>query len=130
MHLADAFIQSDLHCIQVTVFLHFISSCFPWESSFFIIILIIIIYLRTKNNGAQNQHIRMISEGSCDTEDWSNDYWKISFGITRINYFFLFIIKQLLRKQFLYCNNILQHYCFYCIFDQINGERKRFISKT
>ncbi len=20
-----------------------------------------------------NQHIRMISEGSCDTEDWSND---------------------------------------------------------
>ncbi len=31
MHLADTFIQSDLHCIQVTV-LHFISSCFPWES--------------------------------------------------------------------------------------------------
>ncbi len=30
MHLADAFIQSDLHCIQGTV-LHFISSCFPWE---------------------------------------------------------------------------------------------------
>jgi len=22
---------------------------------------------------ATNQHIRMISEGSCDTEDWSND---------------------------------------------------------
>ncbi len=22
---------------------------------------------------AVNQHIRMISEGSCDTEDWSND---------------------------------------------------------
>ncbi len=32
MHLADTFIQSDLHCIQVTV-LHFISSCFPWESN-------------------------------------------------------------------------------------------------
>ncbi len=30
MHLADAFIQSDLHCIQVTI-LHLISSCFPWE---------------------------------------------------------------------------------------------------
>ncbi len=27
MHLADAFIQSDLHCIQVTV------TCFPWESN-------------------------------------------------------------------------------------------------
>ncbi len=25
------------------------------------------------NNWATNQHIRMISEGSCDTEDWSND---------------------------------------------------------
>ncbi len=22
---------------------------------------------------AANQHIRMISEGSCDTEDWNND---------------------------------------------------------
>ncbi len=33
MHLADAFIQSDLHCIQVTVFFFFfVSSCFPWES--------------------------------------------------------------------------------------------------
>ncbi len=31
MHLADAFIQSDLHCIQVTD-LHLTSSCFPWES--------------------------------------------------------------------------------------------------
>ncbi len=31
MHLADAFIQSDLHCIQITVFLHLTSSCFPWE---------------------------------------------------------------------------------------------------
>ncbi len=33
MHLADAFIQSDLHCIQVTVFLHLTSSCIPWELS-------------------------------------------------------------------------------------------------
>ncbi len=24
-------------------------------------------------SGAANQHIRMISEGSCDTEDWSNN---------------------------------------------------------
>ncbi len=29
-----------------------------------------------------NQHIRIISEGLCDTEDWSNDYWKFSFAIT------------------------------------------------
>ncbi len=30
MHLADAFIQSDLHCIQAIHFL-FISMCVPWE---------------------------------------------------------------------------------------------------
>ncbi len=35
---------------------------------------------------APNQHIRMISEGSCDTEDWSNGCWKFSFAITGINY--------------------------------------------
>ncbi len=39
MHLSDAFIQSDLHCTQVTVFTFFffffflVSSCFPWESN-------------------------------------------------------------------------------------------------
>jgi len=28
----------------------------------------------TRNDSwAANQHIRMISEGSCDTKDWSND---------------------------------------------------------
>ncbi len=31
------------------------------------------------------QHIRMISEGSCDTKDWSNDCWKFSFAITGIH---------------------------------------------
>ncbi len=30
MHLADAFIQSDLQCIQVIHFF-FISTCVPWE---------------------------------------------------------------------------------------------------
>ncbi len=33
-------------------------------------------------------HIRMISEGSCDTEDWSNGYWIFSFAIRGINYIF------------------------------------------
>ncbi len=27
----------------------------------------------SKISSEVNQHIRMISEGSCDTEDWSND---------------------------------------------------------
>ncbi len=26
-------------------------------------------------------HIRIISEGSCDTEDWSNGCWKFSFAL-------------------------------------------------
>ncbi len=34
---------------------------------------------------AANQHIRMISEGSCNTEDWSNDA-ENSDLITGINY--------------------------------------------
>ncbi len=34
---------------------------------------------------SSNQHIRMISEGSCDTEDWSNDAENSVF-ITGINY--------------------------------------------
>ncbi len=35
-----------------------------------------------------NQHIRMISEGSCDTEDWSNGCCKFSFAITGVNNIF------------------------------------------
>ncbi len=31
MHLADAFIQSDLQCIQDILFFFFISMCVPWE---------------------------------------------------------------------------------------------------
>jgi len=34
-----------------------------------------------------NQNIRRISEGSCDTEDWSNG----SFAITGINYILKYI---------------------------------------
>ncbi len=37
-----------------------------------------------------NQHIRMISEGSCDTEDWSNAA-ENSALITEINYILLYI---------------------------------------
>ncbi len=37
-----------------------------------------------------NQHIRMISEGSCDTEDWSNTGENIAL-ITGINYILIYI---------------------------------------
>ncbi len=36
---------------------------------------------------AANEHIRKISEGSCDTEDWSNDAENTAL-ITGINYIF------------------------------------------
>ena len=39
---------------------------------------------------AADHHIRMISEGSCDTEDWSNDA-ENSALITGINYFIKYI---------------------------------------
>ncbi len=37
---------------------------------------------------AANQHIRMISEGSCDTKDWT---WIFSFAIIGINYILKYI---------------------------------------
>ncbi len=42
-------------------------------------------------SGAANQYIRMISERSRDTEDWSNDCWKFSFAITGIKYILKYI---------------------------------------
>ncbi len=44
----------------------------------YIMILYIIIFFKVPN-----LNIRMISEGPCDTEDWSNGCWKISFAITK-----------------------------------------------
>ncbi len=42
--------------------------------------------IRRKCFCAANQHIIMISEGSCDTEDRSNDVEKYNFAITFYNY--------------------------------------------
>jgi len=57
--------------------------------------------IRRNVSWAANQHIRMISERSCDTEDQSYDVEKC---ITFQNTF---------KKVILNCN-ILQYYCFYC----------------
>ncbi len=46
------------------------------------------------NTKYQNKHIIMISEGSCDTEDWSNGCWKFSFSITEISYIVQYIIIE------------------------------------
>jgi len=38
-----------------------------------------------KNYWAANKHILMISEGLCETKDWSNDAENSAFCITGIN---------------------------------------------
>ncbi len=67
------------------------------------------------------QHIRMISKGSCDTENWNYDCWKLRFAMTGIH----LILKYITTKQIFNCNNIYQ-YCFvqfvqYCTNLQINA---------
>ncbi len=52
---------------------------------------------------ASNQHIRMFSEGSCDTEDWTNDNQLCHHR----NKLHLYVITTLL---------------FFYIFDQINAD--------
>ncbi len=56
----------------------------------------------------------MISEGSCDTEDWSNDTENLALHPR--NKLDFNIYKQ--KIVILNCNNISQ---YYCIFDQINA---------
>ncbi len=71
-----------------------------------------------KPSWAVNQHITMISDGSCDTEDWSNYSENSALKITEINYILQYIY---IENTTLSCTNILQYYCFYCIFDKINA---------
>ncbi len=52
---------------------------------------------------AANQYDRMISEGSCDTEDERNDA-ENQFRITRIN-----DILKCIETGIVYCNNISQY---------------------
>ncbi len=54
--------------------------------------------------------MRMISEGSCDTEDWSNDAENSKLYL---NY------KKIENN----CNNISQYYCLYYIFNQISAQK-------
>ncbi len=52
------------------------------------------------------------------TEDWSNGCWKFSIAITGINYILKYIA---IENSYFKLYTILQYYCFYCIFDQINA---------
>ncbi len=59
----------------------------------------------------------MISEGSCDTEDWSND--AENSALHHRNKLHLKYIKM--KNCYLNSNNISQYCNFYCIFHQINA---------
>ncbi len=48
-----------------------------------------------------NQHIQMISKGSCDTEEWSNGCWIFSFAITRILLFEIYSKRKKFDNQFI-----------------------------
>ncbi len=59
----------------------------------------------------------MISEGSCDSEDWRNNA-ENSALVTAINYILKYIqIENIYFKLY----TISQYYCYYCIFDEINA---------
>ncbi len=53
----------------------------------------------------------MISEGSCDTEDWSNDAENSALHHRNKLYFKIYYKTVTLNS-----NNIPQFYSFYCIF--------------
>ncbi len=63
----------------------------------------------------EHQHIRIISEGSCDTKAKSNGSWKFNIAFTEINY----ILKYIRLQQKIV--NISQSYCSYCISDKRNA---------
>ncbi len=60
----------------------------------------------------------MSSEGSCDTEDWSNDAEN-----SVLRHRNKLLLKKILNKKhlFYFWNNTSQYYGFNCIFDQINA---------
>ncbi len=55
----------------------------------------------------------MISEGSCDTEDWSNDAENSVLYHRNKLHIYSNRLKQLFK-----INNISQYYYFYCIFSK------------
>ncbi len=82
-----------------------------------------------KCSWTSNQHIIIIYEGSCDTENWRNaenlalnhrnKLHTHTHTHTPHTHIYIYIYSN--RKGILYRINISQYYCFYCMFDQINA---------
>jgi len=78
---------------------------------------------------AANQHIRMISEGSCDSEDWSNDAENSPLHCRNKLYFKIYLNRKLFFlkhnislfwiEPLFYVYIYLQYHWFYCIVAQI-----------
>ncbi len=62
----------------------------------------------------------MISKGSCDTEDWSNDAENYFYSYIHSSVIYFKIYSNIQVIQILNWNNIKQN-IFYCIFYQINA---------
>ncbi len=60
----------------------------------------------SKVSSAANQFIRMVSEGSCDTEDWSNDAENSAFRHKNKLYFKVYSNRKLIIKVVILFNNI------------------------
>jgi len=43
------------------------------------------LFIKLFLKSVSNQHIRMISEGSCDTKDWTNGYILYTLNETEVN---------------------------------------------
>ncbi len=64
------------------------------------------------------KHIRMISEGSCDTEDLSTDAEHSALRHrNKLHFKIILANKTAISK----CNNISQYFGYYRIFDQMNS---------
>ncbi len=90
------FIKSDSKDFCVTkkyifqlnaVLLNFLFIEESWKKCITVLSQLFLALIISNVSWAPNQHIRMISEGSCDTEDYSNDA-ENSALITGINYTF------------------------------------------
>jgi len=69
--------------------------------------------------------ILVISGGSCDTEDWSNDD---KFSFDHRNKLYCTIYSH--RTQMIYIRILFQIFCcIYCLFDQIYAALARLVNK-
>ncbi len=91
MHLADAFIQSDLQCIQAIHFF-FISMCVPWELN--------------------PQPFALLTQ--CSTTE-PQEHWLASVWMILSLWLLMYEQEHLCGNQSMYLSYFLYYYCFFFI---------------